>query len=174
LHLNGVVWGFQVLPGELKLANPAEVAAALGLASVTSYAWVHHYDLNAGGFPRGDYAAAARANIVAWEKYRGMFPIPYYPNVSMGWDPSPRTVQTSPYGNRGYPWTSVLEGNTPEAFAEALGHAKEFVSRQSQRAPQMITLNAWNEWTEGSYLLPDKVSGTAYLEKIRASFGGFS
>ena len=35
----------------------------------------------------------------------------------------------------------------------------------------MITLNAWNEWTEGSYLLPDTVTGTAYLEQVRAVFG---
>jgi hypothetical protein len=35
----------------------------------------------------------------------------------------------------------------------------------------MITINAWNEWTEGSYLLPDTEHGNAYLEAIRGVFG---
>jgi hypothetical protein len=35
----------------------------------------------------------------------------------------------------------------------------------------VLTLNAWNEWTEGSYLLAEKRTGTQYLEAIRAVFG---
>jgi hypothetical protein len=88
----------------------------------------------------------------------------------MGWDSSPRTVQSDHYESRGYPWTSVLEGNTPDAFREALKRAREFVSRPDVRQ-KIVTINAWNEWTEGSYLLPDTVHGTAYLEAIRDVFG---
>jgi len=35
----------------------------------------------------------------------------------------------------------------------------------------IIILNAWNEWTEGSYLLPDQRTGTKYLEAVKNVFG---
>ncbi|MEA2068441.1 MAG: glycoside hydrolase family 99-like domain-containing protein, partial [Verrucomicrobiota bacterium] len=34
-----------------------------------------------------------------------------------------------------------------------------------------VTINAWNEWTEGSYLEPDTKNGMGYLEAIRDVFG---
>jgi len=36
--------------------------------------------------------------------------------------------------------------------------------------PKVLNVNAWNEWTEGSYLEPDTVHGMAYLEAIRDVF----
>jgi hypothetical protein len=37
---------------------------------------------------------------------------------------------------------------------------------------KLITINAWNEWIEDSYLLPDKKFGYAYLEAVRDVFEG--
>src|SRR5205085_9080674 len=129
-HLNFMVWGFSVLPSEVKVEDPAGLARTLGAASVGTYAWVHHYDPNAAGFPHGSYAEAARVNAAAWDELAGRFPVPYQPNVSMGWDPSPRTCATDRFEARGYPWTSVLEGNSPAAFEDALTKAKAFLERQ--------------------------------------------
>lgn len=170
VHINGVVWGVSVLPVEVKIKDPVHVVRELGIESVTSYAWVHHYDPNTHGFPKGSYARAAERNAQAWEEYREKFPIPYYPNVSMGWDPSPRTIQSDVFEARGYPWTSVLEGNTPAAFKQALVKAKTFLQRSETKSP-ILTINAWNEWTEGSYLLPDTKHGTDYLKAIKQVFG---
>jgi hypothetical protein len=47
--------------------------------------------------------------------------------------------------------------------------AKSFVERGGNQ-PQIITINAWNEWTEGSYLEPDSVHGMDYLNAIRNVF----
>jgi hypothetical protein len=170
LHLNAVVWGFDTLPGECAMRDAAEIVRYLGFDSVTSYAWIHHHRSET--FPRGSYAAAAADNVKAWDKYRTMFPgVPYHPNVSMGWDSSPRTVQTSPFEYRGYPWMSILEGNTPDAFAAALTRAKEFADDEPTGSARMVMINAWNEWTEGSYLLPDEINGEAYLQSVRSVFG---
>lgn len=169
LHLNAVVWGIKVLPSEIKLESPEEVIRSLGFSSLTSYVWVHHYAPDTAGFPQGSYQEAAQHNYAVWEDYGPRFELPYHPNVSMGWDSSPRTQQDAPYAKHGYPWSAVLEGNTPEAFGKALEQAKAFIERSSMEDP-VLTLNAWNEWTEGSYLLPDTVHGNAYLEQIRRVF----
>jgi hypothetical protein len=79
-------------------------------------------------------------------------------------------VQSDVFTNSGYPFTPVLEGNTPERFEAALRQAKAFLDR-SPDGLKTLTINAWNEWTEGSYLEPDTVTGMGYLEAIRNVYG---
>jgi hypothetical protein len=168
IHLNAVVWGVQILPGETTIRNPNEMLERLGLDSVTSYVWVHHTHLDT--FPEVDYARYAERAMEDWPRFTEQFRLPYWPNVTMGWDSSPRTVQSDGFDQVGYPFTPVLTGNTPAAFRAALQRAKSFLDRRSGQ-PKILTINAWNEWTEGSYLEPDTIYGMAYLEAIRAVFG---
>lgn len=167
VHLNAVVWGIQPLPGEMSVASPATLVADLGFDSVTSYVWIHHVPLPA--FPSTDYAEVAGAAARYWDQATREFTVPYYPNVTVGWDSSPRTEPSHGFQNTGYPFMPVLGDNSPEAFRTALARARDFTSADGRR-PAVVTVNAWNEWTEGSYLEPDTTHGMAYLEAIRSVF----
>ncbi len=166
LHLNAVMWGIQLLPGETTLSNPEEMVSALGIDSVTSYAWIHHVPFP--NFPATDFSAVMAPSIAMWDQLAARFRVPYAPNVSMGWDPTPRC--DSKHWQLGtYPFTPVLINNTPAHFRTALQAAKDYLLRQPVEH-RVLTINAWNEWTEGSYLEPDTVHGLAYLEAIRDVF----
>jgi hypothetical protein len=97
-------------------------------------------------------------------------PVPYHPNVSMGWDSSPRCRNAPDWARRrDYPFGAVIVNNTPAAFRAALERAKALAAANPP-GQRIITLNAWNEWGEGSYLEPDTTTGLGYLEAIRAVF----
>ena len=168
LHLNAVVWGVQILPTEQAVRNPAEMLAALGFDSVTSYVWIHHVPL--ASFPTTPFEDVYSAYERFWEKAAEEYRLPYYPNASVGWDSSPRTVQSDVFTNSGYPFTPVLSGSTPAAFQEILAHMRTRMEKDPSQ-PRILTVNSWNEWTEGSYLEPDTQHGLGYLKAIHTVFG---
>jgi hypothetical protein len=45
VHLNAVVWGQPILPGEKTPVDAARLVRDLGFDSVTSYVWIHHAPL---------------------------------------------------------------------------------------------------------------------------------
>jgi hypothetical protein len=168
LHLNAVVWGLANLPGEKKLEDVNSVLKQLGFDSITSYVWIHHVPFP--DFPATNYAQYRESAVKNFEKFTSEYELPYFPNVSMGWDASPRTIQTDIYDDLGYPHTAVLTGNTPDEFKKALLAAKDFFTEKAIVSP-VLTINSWNEWTEGSYIEPDTTHGMEYLEAIKDVFG---
>ena len=167
LHLNAIVWNNPILPGEQTAADPYELIQALGFDSVNSYVWIHHAELSK--FPVTEYSDIEKQYFDYWEKAQAECPVPYYPNLTMGWDPSPRTVQSDRYLHRGYPFTPVIGGNAPEAFKAAAQKIRVRMEELDLPNP-FVSINAWNEWTEGSYIEPDDKNGYAYLEAIRDVF----
>lgn len=78
----------------------------------------------------------------------------YYPHVSIGWDNTHR--------NPSFKQESVVSNATPDAFEACLWRAKAWLDARPHQTP-LVTINSWNEWTEGSYLLPDMRWGYGYL-----------
>jgi len=167
LHLNAIITARLVLPCEENLENQSEIISFLGFESVTSYVWIHHYELP--DFPLSDYSKARIAMKTISEDLIKKYDIPCFPNVTMGWDSSPRTVQSNRFDYLGYPYIPIFKNNTPQEFELALRDAKE-INEKLMLTPSIITINAWNEWTEGSYLEPDMENGMAYLEAIKKVF----
>ena len=105
-----------------------------------------------------------------WEKANTDYGVSYFPNVTMGWDASPRTNQNDSLVDIGYPFMAKMGGNTPEAFKAALEETKLFM-KNNPDCGNTFNINCWNEWTDGSYLEPDLRSEYKYLEAVRDVFG---
>lgn len=169
IHLNAIVWNNPILPGETGPIDPVTLVNELGFDSVTSYVWIHHFETDE--FPSVDYNRVRDAYFAYWDRMQDAYKCPYFPNVTVGWDASPRTDPSGSYGNYGYPFMYLLENSTPENFKNALSMVKQ---KLTGHPVPCITINAWNEWTEGSYLEPDSMNGLKYLEAIQGVFGGNS
>ena len=95
-----------------------------------------------------------------WDNYMD---IPVFPTVSIGWDDTPR------FPAKGE--NDVTRFNhSPEAFKNFLLEAKRYADAHPDQ-PKFVMINAWNEWVEGSYLLPDRYWGYGWLEAVQEVFG---
>ena len=128
----------------------SEKVKAMGFNSVSMY--------NMGGIHE-DYVAYGANSIRIREQMDSILDIPLFPCVSIGWDDTPRFPEKGVHD-------VVHYNNTPESFAMLLLKAKEYADRHPEQ-PKLITVNAWNEWVEGSYLLPDMQHGFGYLEAVK-------
>lgn len=169
LYLDAVVWGFGVLPTAITIEDPATLITALGFDSSTSYVWIHHADLDTFDFPAGDPIRLREEAFADYERLAATLPVPFHPNVTVGWDSTPRISSQVPFAPGRYPFLPVFD-QTPAQFEAALHRAADFIQQHRTEHP-IITLNAWNEWTEGSALLPDTTNGLAFLKALRRVFG---
>jgi hypothetical protein len=130
-----------------------EITALLGINSITSY--------NMGQCSSDHVQNAAFARTLR-KKLDAALDIPVFPCVSTGFDNSPRFPGQTKKG---------IYNQNPESFIPLLLQAKEFADKHPEQ-PKIIVINAWNEWIEGSYLLPDMKYGFGYLEAVRDVMSG--
>ena len=124
-----------------------------------SWAWY-----NMGGFDC-DYLRYCENAKQIRESWEGKLDFPMFPTVSIGWDDSPRFPAEGPQDVTRFHCT-------PKVFENYLRDAKTYADEHAATQPKFVFINAWNEWVEGSYLLPDKLNGYGYLEAVRNVFGG--
>ena len=154
LHLQGILWS--ALPATLKgvpgdvVKSQNDVLKYLGFNSLTNYCWAHLQN------PDGDYEKWADASTNMWKDFNRDFSIPYFPNVTVGWDANPRFLTKTGY----------ITNSTPDKFYKYIIKAKGYADEHKNQK-KLITVNAWNEWSEGSYLEPDTFHGLKYLEAIK-------
>ncbi|MBW8332311.1 MAG: glycoside hydrolase family 99-like domain-containing protein [Prolixibacteraceae bacterium] len=149
LHIQWNQGGGSVMSEE-KANEFRERVDAMGFNSVAMY--------NMGGTVE-DYVVYGTNSIKIREQMDAILDVPVFPCVSIGWDDTPR-----------FPAKGIKDvvhyHNTPESFAALLSKAKKYVDAHPEQ-PKLITINAWNEWVEGSYLLPDMLTGFGYLEAVK-------
>lgn len=139
-----------------RTATEAEAIQALGIHSLTHYQWVHITDVNR------NYPDVLEDVVSVWENLDQSHNIDYFPHVSIGWDNNLRFNEFRP---------TILKENTPENVEAALIKARKYLEKRSDMVP-LCTINSWNEWTEASYLQPDKKYGYGYLEAVKRVFCG--
>ena len=156
LHIQAMLWGnipksMSMVPGD-ETPTQEKTISALGIDSLTNYQWCHYADTN-----KGDYKDWGEDAIASWKKWAEEFSVPFFPHVAVGWDTNPRFKAFM---------ENTITGGTPDKFREFLSTAMDFVDA-GKLTPPLITVNSWNEWSEGSYLEPDTTHGMGYLEAVR-------
>ena len=157
--------------------------AAASMLKGAGFQSTSRYNVHTTGKVRPDlterYEDVMEAHRRHWERMRAA-PLVDLPVVTTGWDATPRCSKDVPwpfphsplsgkYKYYEYPYVPVVVGNTPERFEQLLRDAAQHIDRDP-RQPFAVLINAWNEWTEGGYLLPEEQTGTARLEAIRRTF----
>jgi hypothetical protein len=141
----------------LKRGTEIETAQILGFDGATSYQFLMDAGLDAGDYVHWSHAAMQR-----WSDYERVYGV-YYPHASIGWDNTHR--------NPSFGTEHVVRNATPDAFEACLWKAKAWLDERPDQVP-LVTVNSWNEWTEGSYLLPDMRWGYRYLQAVKNVFMG--
>lgn len=138
-------------------AGGARHAALEGYDSVTAYNWPG-LGMSGEG-KRAPFETLVPAYRRQWEHIMEQSPIPLLPlPLCGGWDSRPWHGENN----------LIRFGRTPELFQRHLLDAKQVLGKQGTN--NIVLVEAWNEWGEGSYIEPHQEFGFGYLDAIREVF----
>jgi hypothetical protein len=120
-----------------------------------------------------DYGqACADAAFKMWPEGYKNSRAPYLPNVTPGWDTTPRYIKPEDWNARTRPDRKflVFKNESPAAFKAFVQSAFVYLNKRPD-VPRIMTIGVWNEWTEGQYMLPDNRFGYGMLDALAAAMG---
>ncbi|NND15251.1 MAG: hypothetical protein HKN89_02870, partial [Eudoraea sp.] len=144
-----------IIVNDKSFGEEKQLVDQLGFNSLTHYVYAHMTGIDR------DYKEVLADAEKIWNWVSDNYAATYYPQVSVGWDASPRANNFV---------GGITKNSNPENFEIALRKARDFVDRRPDQVP-LITINSWNEWTETSYIMPCTMYGYSYLEAINRVFG---
>jgi SAM-dependent methyltransferase len=83
-----------------------------------------------------------------------------YPCVMPAWDNTPLLAEEN---------CLVYEGASPELYADWLRWCVKRALELNPPGHEFVFINAWNDWTRGAHLEPDRKYGYAFLEATRGA-----
>lgn len=156
--------------GESRLLAEAgfDSASSYGCNAYTIPGWKERMVKGEGAFP---YSELVPLHEKKWDEQKSG-PLPFIPVVERGWDATYRCRADVawPWKDPEYPYCGTITNNDVNTFEKLLREAKDAALADPNK-PGAILINAWNEYTEGSWLLPDTRDDDASLRAIAAVFG---
>ena len=89
-----------------------------------------------------DYNEVRDNYLRYWNEARHKFSVPYFPNVTMGWDSSPRACQEDDFGHFGYPFTNTISQQHPRTLPRKPSRSPSAASSPTPTAPASSTSTA--------------------------------
>lgn len=84
-----------------------------------------------------------------------------HPAVMAGWDNTARRLSRA----------NAFHGATPAKLRRWLRQLVVHQQNAPSRTGELVFINAWNEWAEGTYLEPDRDFGRGWLEAVSSALG---
>ncbi len=109
------------------------------------------------------YSSAAAMNVSWWEQCKATGK-PLIPTVNTGWDYRPMKREEFPDRDLMADWFTEP---TPQELADHLADAMDWIRANPSACPvNAVIVYAWNELSEGGWLVPTLSEGTARLDAI--------
>ena len=167
-----VVGGFGVpngTVGQNSLTNGFDIAQEDGYDAVAFYGYPFAPPAVNGSLP---FSTLAGAGAWTWDQARQNSSLPFIPTVMTGWDPRPWNETESATGD--LMWYS----RTPADVATFAQSAITWTATNPQLRPEpaptppLVLMEAWNEFGEGSHIVPTNGDGTSYGDAVAAMLLG--